>query len=260
MRVFSVAKDGRRSEGSAGGRKSPARQPTGCMAARHTLGYVRVSTDKQADDGLSLEAQTVKIRQMAALRDLALAEGDVISDAGESAKDLNRPGMAWLLAQVDAGAVHTIIIAKLDRLTRSVKDLADLLLRFDRRKVALISVAEQLDTGTAMGELILNIMVSVSQWERKAIGERTRDVMRHKKAKGERVGTLPFGFHLVAGSRVQLEPNPVEQDKLARIRDLKATGRSTRKISDALNQAGVTTRRGTPWRGQYVARLLQRTS
>ncbi len=257
MRDQSVPKDGLPAA-SAGGRKSPARQPGGYVAVRHTLGYARVS--KETEAGLSVEAQAVKIRQMAALRDLPLAAGDVIVDDGASAKDLNRPGMAWLLAQIDAGAVHTIIIAKLDRLTRSVKDLADLLVRFDRRKVALISVAEQLDTSTAIGELIMNIMVSVSQWERKAIGERTRDVMRHKKAKGERVGTLPFGFQLVAGCRLQLEPNPVEQDKLARIRDLKATGRSTRKIADALNQLGLTTRRATPWRGQYVARLLRRES
>ncbi|MEP7304170.1 MAG: recombinase family protein [Acidobacteriota bacterium] len=228
------------------------------MAARHTLGYVRVSTEKQADEGLSLEAQTVKIRQMADLRDLALTEGDVISDAGESAKSLNRPGLTWLLAQVDAGAVGTVIIAKLDRLTRSTRDLWPLIEHFERRHVTLISVAETLDTSTAMGRAMLNIIATLSQWEREAIGERTRDVLRHKKAKGERVGTLPFGFRLVAGSRSQLEPDVVEQDKLALIRNLKAAGGSTRKISDALNEAGLTTRRGTPWRGQYVARILQR--
>ncbi len=235
------------------GRKSPFRQPDGCENGRQTLGYVRVSTEKQAEHGLSLEAQTEKIRAMAVVQGVELA--DLIVDT-ESAKSLDRRGMAWLLAQVDAGAVDTVIIAKLDRLTRSVKDLADLLDRFARRQVALVSVAEALDTGSAAGRLVLNILVSVSQWEREAIGERTRDVMRHKKAKGERVGTLPFGFHLVAGSKRQLEPDAVEQDKLARIRALKATGRSLQHIANDLNAAGITTRRGTPMRIQSVAHAL----
>jgi site-specific DNA recombinase len=89
--------------------------------------------------------------------------------------------------------VDAVVVAKLDRLTRSVKDLADLLERFNRCGVALISISESLDTQSAAGRLVLNIMTAVSQWEREAIGERTRDAMRHKKAKGERVGNIPFG-------------------------------------------------------------------
>ena len=88
---------------------------------------------------------------------------EVIVDGGESAKSLKRPGMAKLLAMVDAGKVQAVIVAKLDRLTRSVKDLCKLLERFERRGVALISVAESLDTGSAAGRLVLNIMAAVSQ-------------------------------------------------------------------------------------------------
>jgi DNA invertase Pin-like site-specific DNA recombinase len=123
---------------------------------------------------------------------------EVIIDAGESAKSLNRPGMACLLSLVDAGAADAVIIAKLDRLTRSVKDLAELLERLNRRGVSLVSVAESLDTGTEEGRLVLNIMTAVSQWEREAIGERTRDAMHHKRANGERVGTVRFGFRTAA--------------------------------------------------------------
>ena len=99
--------------------------------------------------------------------------------------------MERLLSLVDSRAVSTVIIAKLDRLTRSVKDLAELLERFTRRGVSLVSVADSLDTRSAAGRLVLNIMVSVSQWEREAIGERTRDAMHHKRANGERVGRSP---------------------------------------------------------------------
>ena len=107
-----------------------------------TVGYVRVSTDKQADQGVSLDAQAEKIRAMAIVHDRELL--DIIVDGGESAKSLNRPGMAKLLAMVDAGKVQAVIVAKLDRLTRSVKaDLCELLDRFDAAaRVALVSVAD----------------------------------------------------------------------------------------------------------------------
>lgn len=218
------------------------------------IGYARVSTDKQADRGVSLEAQTAKVKAMAAVQDAELV--DMIVDAGESAKSLNRPGMARLLSLVDAGAVDTVIIAKLDRLTRSVKDLADLLARFQKRGVSLVSVAESLDTGSAAGRLVLNIMVSVSQWEREAIGERTRDAMQHKRANGERVGTVPFGYQTAAGG-VRLESNTAEQGILVAMRELRAAGHSTRQIASELNRQGFTTRRGTEWRFQYVAEALR---
>lgn len=218
------------------------------------IGYVRVSTEKQADLGVSLDAQTAKIRAMAVVQGAELV--DVLIDAGESAKSLQRPGMARLLALVDAGAIDTVIIAKLDRLTRSVADLAELLKRFERRGVSLVSVADALDTRSAAGRLVLNIMVSVSQWEREAIGERTRDAMRHKRANGERVGTLPFGARLAADG-VQLEADDAEQRLLAHMRALKADGLSTRRIAAELNRVGCTTRRGTAWRFQYVAHALR---
>src|ERR1035441_6225828 len=162
-----------------------------------TIGYIRVSTDKQADTGLSLQAQREKLRAMAVVHGTDLA--DIIVDAGESAKNLDRPGMERILDLVRGGEVDTVIVAKLDRLTRSVRDLADLLELFQRKGVSLVSVAESLDTGSAAGRLVLNIMVSVSQWEREAIGERTRDAMQHKKAKLEFNGNVPYGYRLASG-------------------------------------------------------------
>ena len=96
-------------------------------------------------------------------------------DGGESAKSLNRLGLQRLMESVRDGKVQGVIVAKLDRLTRSVEDLCRLLELFEKRKVALFSVAESLDTGSAAGRLVTTIMGAVSQWEREAIGERTRD-------------------------------------------------------------------------------------
>src|SRR5256712_14216902 len=98
--------------------------------------------------------------------------------------------MVRLLAMVDARVVQVVIIAKLGRLTRSVKDLCTLLERFTRRGVTLISVAESLDTGSAAGRLVLNIMTAGSQWEREAIGERTRDALSPQRSQRERGGKI----------------------------------------------------------------------
>jgi len=108
-----------------------------------TIGYVRVSTDKQAERGCSLEARADKIRAMALVQGVELSE--MIVESGESAKGLNQHGMAKLLALVDAGEVKAVIVAKLDRLTRRVKDLCELVERFERKGVALVSVAEALN-------------------------------------------------------------------------------------------------------------------
>jgi len=146
-------------------------------------------------------------------------------------------------------------VAKLDRLTRSVKDLCSLLEVFEKRGVALISVAESLDTGSAAGRLVITIMGAVSQWEREAIGERTRDAMRHKRSNGERVGNIAYGFRLAA-DRKQLEPDPHEQAVLAAIRELRSNRCTLRGIAAELNARGWRTRRASAWRLEHVARIL----
>ena len=219
-----------------------------------TVGYVRVSTDKQAEHGVSLEAQEAKIRAMATVQGADLL--DVIVDGGESAKSLNRPGLQKLMALVNSGKVEAVIVAKLDRLTRSVKDLCGLLELFEKRKVALISVAEALDTGSAAGRLVITIMGAVSQWEREAIGERTRDALRHKRGNGERVGNIEFGYRL-SSDQQHLEPDPAEQATVEQIRHLRSQGHSLRRIATTLNHHGHRTRRGTEWRLESVNRVVK---
>ena len=220
---------------------------------QQVVGYVRVSSEQQAVSGVSLEAQEARIRAMAVVQGVELAE--VIADAGESAKSLQRPGMARLLALIDAKQVQVVIVAKLDRLTRSVRDLADLLDRFEKRGVSLVSVSESLDTGTAAGRLVLNVMMSVAQWEREAIGERTREALRHKKSSGQRVGTVAYGFEVSEDGKT-LVTNPHEQAILDVIHELRAQKLSFRQIAKELNHRGLQTRSGSRWRFQYVDRLV----
>jgi site-specific DNA recombinase len=226
------------------------------LSTMRAIGYVRVSTDKQADHGVSLEAQEAKIRAMATVQGAEIAE--LIVDGGESAKDLKRPGMERLLTLVDERKVDTVIIDKLDRLTRSVKDLAELLERFQRRGVSLVSVAESLDTGSAAGRLVINIMTAVSQWEREAIGERTRDAMQHKRSNGRCVGNLAYGYRLSADGE-HVEPEPTEQKALNHIRSLHQQGHSLRQIAASLNGQSLRTRRGSGWRHDHILRIIGRS-
>jgi site-specific DNA recombinase len=200
--------------------------------APRAIGYIRVSTDRQSEHGVSLDAQAEKIRAMATVQGSDLV--DIIVDGGESGKSLQRPGMDRLLELVEARRIDTVIVAKLDRLTRSVTDLGELLERFQRKGVSLCSVSESLDTGTAAGRLVLNVMASVSQWEREAIGERTRDALRHKRAQGQRAGNVPYGFRLAEDAKTLL-PEAGEQDALSIIRDCREAGFSFAETAEELN-------------------------
>jgi DNA invertase Pin-like site-specific DNA recombinase len=217
------------------------------------IGYARVSTGQQAEEGVSLAAQSEKIRAMATVQGATLLE--MIVD-GESAKSMNRPGLRQALAMVNAGKVQTVIVAKLDRLTRSVKDLCELLEIFERREVALVSVAESLDTRSAAGRLVITIMGAVSQWEREAIGERTRDALQHKWRNGECVGNIRYGFRLCSDG-IHVEANPAEKEIVAQIRNLRKAGNSLRAVAEQLNRAGYRTRRGSLWRMEQVNRVLK---
>ncbi len=145
-------------------------------------GYVRVSTEDQAREGVSLAAQRAKIHAYALVKDWRVV--DMIQD-DVTAKHLRRPGVQRLLSLVEGEQVDVVMIYKLDRLTRSVSDLDKLIKRFARKHVALVSLQESLDATTATGRLMMNLLASVSQWEREVIGERTRDAMQHLKAQGK---------------------------------------------------------------------------
>ena len=233
-----------------------ARRNDSRPAATRTVAYLRVSTDKQADHGVSLDAQRAKVEAYASLYDLELVAVEV--DAGASAKSLSgRPALSRALSMLEAGEADALLVVKLDRLTRSVRDLGELVDRFQAGGWALLSVSEQVDTRTAGGRLVLNVLASVSQWEREAIGERTSAALAHKRANGEKTGgAVPFGSRLAADG-IHLEPEPSEQEALELIKALRADGVSLRAIAAHLNQAGVPAR-GKRWHATTVARIVKR--
>ena len=214
------------------------------------IGYVRVSTEEQAKSGLGLEAQIAKIKAYAELFDIELTE--IIMDEGISGKTLDREGLQRAIKILKDKKAEGMVIAKLDRLTRNVADLGTLVSTvFD--KAELYSVSEQINTKNAAGRLVLNVLVSVAQWERETICERTKDALQAKKARGEKTGgNVPFGFNVINGKLVK---NEEEQSIINEIKNLKNKGLSLRKIAGILNEKGIVTKNGKAWTATQIQRI-----
>lgn len=214
------------------------------------IGYIRVSTDKQAEGGHSLEAQQMKLEQYCSLYDLELMR--VVVESG-SGKSLDRQGLSDALQALEGGEGEALVVTKLDRLTRSVADLGRLV-EGVFQKFALLSVGEQIDTRSAAGRLVLNVLASVSQWEREVISERTSTTMQHMKSQGRYTGGIPpYGFDLIDD---ELVPNEAEQEVLEVVRKYRQRGYTLKAIADALSEAGIASRAGKPFHYQGIQRML----
>lgn len=229
--------------------------------ATRVVAYLRVSTEQQADRGVSLEAQRSKAKAYADLYDLEIVE--IVEDAGFSAKTLDRPGLVRVMAMLEVGEADGVLVVKLDRLTRSVRDLGALLDRYfvDGGKV-LLSVSEQIDTRTAAGRLVLNILSSISQWEREVIGERTREALVYLREQGVRLGGEALGWARQDdqdenGRRIVGEVRQ-EAETVARILELREQGLTLRAIGETLTREVRKTKRGGKWHPGTVRAVLKR--
>jgi site-specific DNA recombinase len=235
---------------------------TATAARTKVVGYVRVSTEHQADGGVSLDAQRAKLTAYAIAMELDLVA--IVEDAGVSAKSLARPGLGRVLAMLDAGEAEGVLVAKLDRLTRSVRDLGDLVERYFATRFSLLSVSDSIDTRTAAGRLVLNVLTSVAQWEREATGERTRDALAHMKSEGVKLGRPALGWTrgdaTDANGRRIVESVTAEAATVRRIEALHATGASLRAIAAVLTAEGHTTKRGGRWAAETVRKVLARVA
>lgn len=223
------------------------------------IGYTRVSTEEQAAGGLGLEAQQAKIRGYCDLYELDLAA--IHSDPGFSGKSLERPAMREVLEILRRrkDPVDGLVLAKLDRLTRSVGDWSDLIKEFfrDERK-RLFSVGESIDTRTASGRMMIGMIMLIAEWEREVIGERTRDALQAKIRRGERCGKVRFGYDLADDGKT-LTLNAPEQEAIARMREWRATGKSLREVAAMLRELGIETKEGSAiWLPTTIKRILGR--
>jgi DNA invertase Pin-like site-specific DNA recombinase len=213
------------------------------------VAYVRVSTDEQAEHGVSIDAQVERIEAYARLYDLDLVA--LCKDEGISGKARDRAGLDRALQGLQRGEAQALVVAKLDRLTRSLPHLLSLVERFFGDRFVLLSVAEHLDPRTASGRLVINMLGVIAQWELETIGERTREALRYKRARGEYTGGgTPYGYQVVDGKLVEVE---AELKVIQQARMLRACGHSLRQIGHAL---AMPPRGGGIWTPQQVKRLL----
>ncbi|MCU0711986.1 MAG: recombinase family protein [Pirellula sp.] len=225
---------------------------------KSAVAYIRVSTDDQANEGVSLDAQEAKIKAWALLNDYTLDQ--VFVDAGLSGgRADNRPGLqAALQAACKTGAA--LVVYSLSRLARSTRDTIAISERLDKAGGDLISLSEKLDTSSASGKMIFRLMAVLSEFERDQISERTKMALGYKKSCGERVGTIPYGYDLDTDG-VSLVPNEIEQQTIWIIQELRARGLSLRAIATELQNQGRPTKKGNPkWTHTSVKSILERVA
>jgi DNA invertase Pin-like site-specific DNA recombinase len=196
----------------------------------NVVGYVRVSTAEQADSGAGLEAQRASITAEATRRSWRLLT--IYEDAGASGKSLKRPGLTDALEAVEGGEAEALVVAKLDRLSRSLLDFACLMERARRKGWSLVALDLGVDTSTPSGEMMASVLATFAQFERRLIGQRTKDALAVKRAQGVRLG----------------RPRAMSAASVARVRELAALGLSCAEIARRLNREETPTPTG---RGQW---------
>ena len=223
---------------------------------RSAIAYIRVSSEEQADSGLGLDAQRERIEAYCKMKEVRLAQ--VFEDAGVSgAKPLStRPAGSGLLTHARRFKA-VVVVAKFDRLFRSVADAAQTIADFNRRGIELVAIAEGFDMTNPYGRAMAQMASVFAELERAMIRERTRAALEVKRRRCERISRhAPFGWDFGPGG-VLIE-NPAQQHGLCRIKALRAKGTSIRDIAAALTREGIKPQRSSRWSHSSIVRILGR--
>ncbi|MEI2718265.1 MAG: recombinase family protein [Candidatus Nanopelagicales bacterium] len=208
------------------------------------IGYLRVSTAEQADSGAGLAAQRAQIQSAVDYRDWTLTR--VLEDAGVSGKSLSgRPALQEALHLLANREADALVVAKLDRLSRSLLDFAGLMEQARHEGWNLVALDLGIDLSTPAGEFLSNVMASAAQWERRIIGQRTKDALAARRAAGVTLG----------------RPRVLPQEVVARIASERQAGATLQGIADGLMADDVPTARGGDrWYPSSVRSILSSAS
>ena len=220
------------------------------------VGYVRVSTGRQAKEGISLDSQDGRIRKWTELQ-----KGEILSiesDPGRSGgRADNRPGLrrAIDLAVAKKGV---LVVHSLSRLARSTRDAIDIVEELRKGGADFVSLSESLDTTTAAGKMIFHVIAAIAEFERSIISERAFETAAYLKSQGRRAGEVPFGW--TVGEDHQLVEHRDEQQTLVMMSHLRGRGVSLAGIADLLNDHEIPTKKGGRWFAKTIKRMLDRTA
>jgi len=220
------------------------------------IGYIRVSTQGQVNDGVSMEAQEAKIKAWAELNEYEIEH--IYKDNGISGKQANnRAGLQDALNAVDKG--NALVVYSLSRLARSTKDTLEISEYLSKKKADLVSLSEKIDTTTASGKMVFRMLAVLNEFERDQISERTKTALQYKKSKMEKTGgDVPFGYDVSKGKLIE---NHKEQNTIGSIKRLHSQGYSLRGICKEMELRGCRTKKGrSNWNPKTVSMILKRAA
>ncbi|MDM7912277.1 MAG: recombinase family protein [Methanotrichaceae archaeon] len=217
----------------------------------HAVGYARVSTEEQAREGVSLEAQQARIEAWAQGNDTPMV--GFFEDAGISgSRTENREGLQKAIGMAcEKRAI--LVVYSLSRLSRSTKDTLALAERLEKAGADLVSLSEKIDTTSAAGKMVFRMLAVLNEFERDQISERTASALRHKKQHHRAYSPTPYGYDRVGDILVV---NAREVEVMERIKAFRAQGQSLRKIAATLNESGVSAKNGDLWYPSAVRSVL----
>ncbi len=230
------------------------------------VGYCRVSTEEQAREGVSMDAQRERLAAYCTAQGCELVAIETDNGTSGSITPGKRPGLARALACIRRGEAEGLLALKLDRISRCTRDVLDLVDDSRRKGWRLVSVAEQLDTGSAAGRLVVTVLAALAEMEREQVGERTRFALAEVARQGRgRSRFTPYGWRTAEGNaevrkgdRGRLVRHTEEQRVLRRMLRLRDGEHGVQAIADTLNDSAVLTRAGKPWTRQAVWSVLER--
>lgn len=212
--------------------------------------YLRVSTIDQAREGVSLDVQRTRLEAWAIAAGYEIA--GAFSDDGISGKRAdNRPALQQALDTV-CKCRGALVVYSLSRLARSTRDAIAIGERLEKCGADLVSLSENLDTRSATGRAFFKILAVLAELERDLISERTAAALQHKKARGERVGEVPYGW---TANGANLEPAPEEQQRRLEMREARLRGLSWREIAEDFNLRGILSKKQRRWTERNIRKI-----
>jgi len=216
------------------------------------VGYVRVSSQEQANEGISLAAQKEKIKQWADLHDAEILE--IFEDAGISGTKSNRPGLMSAMKMACQNKAVFVVYA-LSRFSRSTSDTLKFTAQLQKANAELVSVSEQIDTLSAAGKMVFRILSVLNEFESDLGGERTKAALDYRKQKGLKTGGfVPYGY--TANKEGKLSIDPKEKQVIDEIKKMYESGSRYAEIARYLNSKGILTKTGKQWQIQTVKNIV----